>query len=101
MEIQKFEYLEKEKSFLDETKSIFHNYIRTIIWWKKGIKVGTSFNVGTPFNISVKALQQHSKQWLLTGQLWDKNAMTRTNRPLSIIYIPNIVAQFGKSFVVL
>ena len=25
-EIQKFEYLENEKSFLDEIKSIFHNF---------------------------------------------------------------------------
>ena len=31
-EIQKFEYLEIEKSFLDEIKSIFHNYLRVIIW---------------------------------------------------------------------
>ena len=31
MEIQKFEYLKKEKSFLDEIKSIFHNYLRVII----------------------------------------------------------------------
>ena len=34
MEIQKFEYLEKEKSLLDEIKSIFHNYLRVIIWRK-------------------------------------------------------------------
>ena len=27
-EIQKFEYLENEKNFLDEVKSIFHNYLR-------------------------------------------------------------------------
>ena len=27
MEIQKFEYLVNEQSFLDETKSIFHNYL--------------------------------------------------------------------------
>ena len=25
-EIQKFEYLENEKSFLDETKNIFHSF---------------------------------------------------------------------------
>ena len=31
-EIQKFEYLENKKSFLDEAKSIFHNYLRAIIW---------------------------------------------------------------------
>ena len=27
-EIQKFDYLENEKNFLDEVKSIFHNYLR-------------------------------------------------------------------------
>ena len=30
-EIQKFEYLENVKSFIDEIKSIFHNYLRAII----------------------------------------------------------------------
>ena len=34
-EIQKFEYFAHEKSFLDEIKSIFRNYLRTVIWWKK------------------------------------------------------------------
>ena len=29
LEIQKFEYLDNENSFLDETKSIFHNYLKT------------------------------------------------------------------------
>ena len=29
--IHKIEYLQNEKSFLDEIKSIFHNYLRTII----------------------------------------------------------------------
>ena len=31
-EIQKLECLKKEKSFLDEIKSIFHNYLSAIIW---------------------------------------------------------------------
>ena len=31
-EIQKFEYFANEKSFLDEIKSIFRNYLRTVIW---------------------------------------------------------------------
>ena len=31
MKIQKFEYLENEKSFSDEIKSISHNYLRAII----------------------------------------------------------------------
>ena len=30
-EVQKFEYLEKKKNFLDEVKSIFHNCLRAII----------------------------------------------------------------------
>ena len=32
--LQKYEYLENEKSFLDEIKSIFHSFLRAIIWWK-------------------------------------------------------------------
>ena len=32
--IQKFEYLENEKSFLDEIKNIFHIFCRAIIWLK-------------------------------------------------------------------
>ena len=31
----KFEYLENEKSFLDEIKNIFHSFWRPIIWWRK------------------------------------------------------------------
>ena len=30
--MQNFEYLENEESFLDGTKSIFHNYLGAIIW---------------------------------------------------------------------
>ena len=30
-EIQKFKYLENEKNFLDEVKTIFHNYLSAII----------------------------------------------------------------------
>ena len=32
--IQKFEYLENEKSFLDEIKNIFPSFWKAIIWWK-------------------------------------------------------------------
>ena len=32
IEIQKLEYLKNKKNFLDEIKSFFHNYLRTIIW---------------------------------------------------------------------
>ena len=31
MKIQKFEYLENKKSFLDEIKNIFHKYFRATI----------------------------------------------------------------------
>ena len=30
--MQKFEYFENEKSFLDQIKNIFHNFLRVIIW---------------------------------------------------------------------
>ena len=33
-EIQKFEYLESEKSFLDEIKNIFYSFWRAIIRWE-------------------------------------------------------------------
>ena len=32
--IQKFEYLENEKSIFDEIKNTFQSFGRTIIWWK-------------------------------------------------------------------
>ena len=32
--IQKFEYLKNDKSFLDEIKNIFQSFSRAIIWWK-------------------------------------------------------------------
>ena len=35
--LHKFEYLENKKSFLDETKSIFHSFWRAIIWSKNKI----------------------------------------------------------------
>ena len=34
VEIQKFEYLNNEKSFLDEMKNILHSFWRAVIWWK-------------------------------------------------------------------
>ena len=32
--MQKFEYVENEKSFLDEIKNIFYSFQRAIIWLK-------------------------------------------------------------------
>ena len=40
---QKIEYLENEKSFLDEIKNIFYSSRRTIIWWKIKKLVSTLF----------------------------------------------------------
>ena len=34
-EIQKSEYLENKKSFLDKIKKKFHSFWRAVIWWKK------------------------------------------------------------------
>ena len=34
---KKLEYLENEKRFLDKIKSIFHNFLRTIMWSKRKI----------------------------------------------------------------
>ena len=34
VKIQKFEYLQNEKSFFDEIKNIFHSFCRAIMWWK-------------------------------------------------------------------
>ena len=33
-EIQKFQYLKNEKSFLGEIKNIVHSFLRAIIWLK-------------------------------------------------------------------
>ena len=46
----KIEYLEKEKSFLDELKNICHSFWSAIIWWKnKNLMkiVDTSFKITT------------------------------------------------------
>ena len=37
MELRKFEYLDNEKSFLDEIKSIFYTFESAIIWCKNKI----------------------------------------------------------------
>ena len=40
---KKCEYLETEKSFLDEIKSIFHNYLWVIICWKNKKIAGKTY----------------------------------------------------------
>ena len=36
--LQKYEYLENKKSFLDEIKNIVHSFWRAITWWKYKIQ---------------------------------------------------------------
>ena len=36
--LQKSEYFQNEKSFLDQIKSTFHSFWRAIIWWKRNDK---------------------------------------------------------------
>ena len=42
--LQKFEYLENEKSFFDEIKNIFHSFWRAIIWWENENLVKNSWH---------------------------------------------------------
>ena len=50
--LQKFEYLENEKSFSDEIKTISHSFWRPIIWWKNKnlIVADTSFKLVAWYN---------------------------------------------------
>ena len=36
--LQKYEYLQNKKSFLDEIKNIVHSFWRAITWWKYKIQ---------------------------------------------------------------
>ena len=56
-EIHKSEYLENEKSFLDEVKNNFHSFWRAIIWWK-------IFFLDTSFKISITVFKK--KQYIYT-----------------------------------
>ena len=51
--LQKLEYLENEKGFLNEIKSIFHSFWRAIIWWKNRKYLG---------------LKLWKTQWLTSGE---------------------------------
>ena len=66
--MHKFEYLEIEKSFLDEIKSIFYNFWMDIIWWKNKnlIKiVDTSFKKWCYANgVECKSCEISSKMFL-------------------------------------
>ena len=54
--VQKCEYLENGKSFLEETKNIFHSFWTAIIWWKNKnlIKIAdTNFKLFWVLNMSL------------------------------------------------
>ena len=68
--MQKFEYLESEKSFLDEIKNIFHSFWRAIIWWKMKISwkiPDTSFKVLALFTFKVLCY------WTKLSKIWSHN----------------------------
>ena len=60
--IQKLEYLENEKSFLNEIKNTFHSLWRAIIWWKnKNLLKNSKYkpiSVATPLNYIVFRLKK-------------------------------------------
>ena len=76
-EIQKIEYLENEKSFLDEIKSIFHSFWRAIIWWKNEnlMKiVDTSFNSNwADSNVLLYQISVNLKNFSFRVQICPKN----------------------------
>ena len=63
---KKIEYLENQKSFLDEIKSIFHSFWRPISWWKNKnlMKIAdTNFNLqGKTKNISLTNVSSMSNK---------------------------------------
>ena len=80
MKIQKFEYLENKKSFLDEIKRIFHSFWRAIIcwkikfWWKivdtsfKGLDIFLNIFFKSPViffkRYFLKVLYIHNEPWM-------------------------------------
>ena len=66
MEIQKFKYLDNEKSFLDEIKSSFHSFWRAIIWLKIEIwsKIeDKSFKEMSPPKCKIQGKDLTTKGW--------------------------------------
>ena len=56
---KKFEYLENQKSFFNEIKSIFHIFWRTIICWKKKKKKKFVKIADTNFKCTTKSFSSH------------------------------------------
>ena len=87
----KFEYLKKEKSFLDEIKSIFHSLWRAIIWWKNRNLVKIA---GTSFELFIcssdvkrpKSFMSFTLWTLIKAPLWIRCGAYSTLRPSPAFY---------------
>ena len=94
-EIQKIKYLENEKSFLDEIKSIFHSFWRAIIWWKNKnmMKVAdTSFN-------NKKYQNDISCALLLFRDIFKTQSIIKNGAFCVNSYLLKVVAIVTKSFI--
>ena len=65
--LQKIEYLENEKSFLDEIKNTFHSFWRATFWWKNKNLIKNS---GHKFYGSQS--WDLSDHWLLTDRFFER-----------------------------
>ena len=58
-------YLENEKSFLDEIKNIFHSFWRAIIWWKnKNLIKNSRHKLSEKLGISITTVRNLIPQFL-------------------------------------
>ena len=71
---QKSEYLENEKSFLDEIKSNFYNYVRATIWLKKKKRKIAD----TSFKVAMTASLAHALVSLLL--IYNRHLPTQLNK---------------------
>ena len=85
MEIQKFEYLEKEKSLLDKMKSIFHNYLRVIIWLKKGKIADTILQKRITFRVDLQYKEVCDLRWIKKYLLITTGLQIITSKGITII----------------
>ena len=85
MEIQKFEYLEKEKSLLDKMKSIFHNYLRVIIWLKKGKIADTILQKRITFRVDLQYKAVCDLRWIKKYLLITTGLQIITSKGITII----------------
>ena len=50
---QNIEYLKNEKSFVEEIKSIVHNFYKTFFWWNTKKQKTETLNFNTQIHINV------------------------------------------------